>query len=149
HSTVIHCLSALREQTLVPRRVVLVDDGGAGRDHALQLAREFARANGIELAGIRRRWSIGHVATLKRQARESDADVLVMLAPTTVLGSPDYLQACVDALGGTVGVACACGRAAVLWPAHRRRAERLPAFVRWVAGDAYRDPLAPRGRVER
>ncbi|MCE7032242.1 glycosyltransferase family 2 protein [Lysobacter sp. GX 14042] len=149
HATIIHCLSALLQQTVKPQRLVLVDDGGARRDHALNLAHEFARANGVELTGIARRWSIGHVATLKRQSRESGADVLLVLSPCTVLESPDYLQACLDALDGTVAVASACGRAAVLWPARRRQLEHLAPFVRWAAGDVYRDPLAARGRLGR
>jgi len=149
HATLVHCLSALLQQTRTPQRVVLVDDGGPERDHALQMAREFARANDIGLAVVRRRWSIGHVATLKRQARESDADVLVLLPPSTVLESPDYLQACVEALDGAVGVGSACGRVEALWPAHRRRLERLPAFRHWVADDGYVDPLAAPGRAAR
>lgn len=145
HATVIHCLSSLQQQTVTPRRVVLVDDGGSERDHALQLAREFARANGVELEGIARRWSIGHVATLKRQARESDADVLLVLEPTTILESPGYLQACLDALAVTAGVAGACGRTGALSPAQRRHMEASAPFRRWVGLDGYRDPLEPRG----
>lgn len=149
HATLIHCLSALLQQTRAPQRVVLVDDGGSERDHALQLAHEFARANDFSLAVVRRRWSIGHVATLKRQARESDADVLLVLSPSAVLESPDYLQACLDALDASVGVGCACGRVAALWPAQRRRLQQLPAFRRWVADDAYVDRLARPGRAAR
>ena len=60
--TIIHCLAALLQQSRLPRRVLLVDDGGISRDHALQFAREFARANGIAPEGTRKpveRWKTG------------------------------------------------------------------------------------------
>src|SRR5690606_14090665 len=78
-ATIVHCLASLLRQTSPPRRVLLVDDGGAERDHGSQLAREFARANGLELRVIQRKWSIGKAATLKRQAREFTGDVMLVI----------------------------------------------------------------------
>ena len=87
--TIIHCLTSLLGQTRQPRRVMLVDDGGIARDHAIQLAREFARANGIQLQVVMRTWSVGKAVTIKRQARGFDGDVLFVLDGNTVLASPD------------------------------------------------------------
>ena len=107
--TIVHCLAGLSTQTLRPRRVLLVDDGGAERDHGIQLAREFARANGLALTVVQRTWSIGKAATLKRQARDFGGDVLFVLDGNTVLASPDYIERCVRELYQGVGIAAACG----------------------------------------
>ena len=107
--TIIHCLTSLLRQTRQPRRVLLVDDGGVSRDHAVQLAREFARANGIQLQVVVRTWSVGKAVTVKRQARQFDGDVLFVLDANTVLASPDYLERCVRELYQGVGIASACG----------------------------------------
>ena len=144
HACVVHCLTALVLQTVPPGKVVLVDDGGANADHSLQLAAEFGRANGLEVERIARRWTIGHVATLKRQARASTAPVLLVLQPGTVLNSPEYVADCLAAFADP-GVACAAGQAAPLEPAQRSRVEQAPPFRRWIGGDPYQDPLLPRG----
>jgi len=144
--TIIHCLAGLAAQTLPPRRILLVDDGGAERDHGIQLAREFARANGMDLQVVQRTWSIGKAATLKRQARGFHGDVLFVLDGHAVLASPDYIERCVRELYQGVGIASVCGMVEPLRARHRRALARAPAFQRWLAGDDYRDPLAPNGR---
>lgn len=141
--TIIHCLASLLRQTLPPRRVLLVDDGGIRRDHAIQLAREFARANGVELEMVVRTWSIGRAATIKRQAREFDGDVLFVLDADTVLASPDYIERCVRELYQGIGIASACGTVEPLRVAQRRLLAAAPEFRRWLDDDDYRDPLAP------
>ena len=148
HAFVVHCLTSLLLQSLTPGKVVLVDDGGAEADHSLQLAAEFGRANGLQVECISRRWTIGHVATLKRQARESSGQVLLVLQPGTVLNTPDYIEACLATFADT-SVACAAGRAAVLQPGHRSRVEQSEPFRRWIGDDPYLDPLAPRGAADR
>ncbi len=145
HASLAHCLSALARQTVRPANVVLIDDGGAEADHSLQLATEFARANGLRVECIARRWPIGHVATLKRQARASGAAALLVLQPDTVLDTPDYLAACLATLAADPGVACASGRALVLQPAQRAKWTRSEPFRRWVGADPYQDPLAAGG----
>ena len=147
--TIIHCLAALLQQTRPPRQVLLVDDGGVRRDHALQFAREFARANGIALQMVARTWSIGRAATLKRQAREFDGDVLFVIDADTVLVSPDYIERCVRELYQGVGIASACGTVEPLRGPQRRALAAMPAFRRWLGDDDYRDPLAPADRLHR
>lgn len=149
--TIVHCLASLLRQTRLPRQVVLVDDGGISRDHSAQLAREFARANGFQLKVVVRTWSIGAVATIKRQAREFTGDVVVVLNGATVLESPDYLERCVRELYQGVGIASACGLVLPLRPAQRREIAATPGFLRWLGSDhdAYRDPLIARDWLHR
>jgi glycosyltransferase involved in cell wall biosynthesis len=147
--TIIHCLAGIARQTLPPRRILLVDDGGAERDHGIQLAREFARANGMDLQVVQRTWSIGKAATLKRQARSFLGDVLFVLDGNAVLASPDYVERCVHELYQGVGIASVCGTVEPLRPEHRHALARTPAFQRWLAGDDYRDPLESGGRWAR
>ena len=144
-ATVVHCLAALHAQTLIPRQVVLVDDGGTERDGTAVLAREFASANQMRLTVIERQWSIGRTPTVKRQAREFDGDVLFVLDADTVLSSPDYLQRCVEELHQGVGIASACGTVLPLRGRDRRSVSATAPFRRWVGRAEYRDPLDGHG----
>jgi glycosyltransferase involved in cell wall biosynthesis len=148
-TTIIHCLAALHAQTLKPRQIVLVDDGGPDRDGTAVLAREFAIANRMPLTVIERRWSIGRAPTVKRQAREFDGDVLFVLDADTAITSTDYLQRCVQELYQGVGIASACGTVLPLRGRDRHALSATAAFRRWVGNDEYRDPLALRGRWQR
>ena len=148
-ATIIHCLSALHAQTLKPRQVLLVDDGGIGRDGTAVLAREFAIANRMPLTVVERRWSIGRAPTVKRQAREFDGDVLFVLDADTAMTSPDYVQRCVQELYEGAGIASACGTVLPLGGRDRRALSATAAFRRWVGADDYRDPLAARGHWPR
>lgn len=139
--TIIQCLASLLVQTRLPRRVLLVDDGGVERDHSLLLAREFARANGVRLDTVARGWSIGRAVTLKRQAREYEGDVLVVLDADTVLESPDYIERCVQELYQGVGIASAAGRVLPLDAAARAVVTSLPPFRHWQGDDPYTDPM--------
>lgn len=144
-----HCLASLLRQTRQPRRILLVADGGTRRDHTAQLAREFANANGLALEVAVRKRESGKAVTLKRQARQFDGDVLFVLDGDTVLESPDYLERCVRELYQGVGIASACGTVLPLRPVQRAALVALPGFQRWLAGDAYRDPLTRSGRLYR
>lgn len=144
-----HCLAALLAQTLQPRSVVLVDDGGTERDGTAAIAREFASANGLSLRVIERMWSIGRAPTIKRQARESDADVEFVLDGDTLLHSADYIERCVRELYEGAGIASVCGVIQPMRGGHRRALERSPAFQRWLHGEVYRDPRARRGWLRR
>lgn len=139
--TIIHCLASLLTQTRLPRRVLLVDDGGPERDHTLQLAREFARANGVKLETIARGWSIGRAVTLKRQSREFEGDVLLVLDAHTVLESPDYIERCVRELYQGVGIASASGRMLPLQASARALVQASSPFQNWQGDDPYTDPL--------
>ncbi len=147
--TIIHCLASLLRQSRLPRRVLLVDDGGVRRDHAIQFAREVARANGLQLQTVVRTWAVGKTVTIKRQSREFDGDVLFVLDADTVLASSDYIERCVRELYQGVGIASACGTIEPLRPAQRRALSRTPAFQRWLGDDTWRDPLAPVDRLHR
>ncbi|MFP7723226.1 glycosyltransferase [Lysobacter sp. A3-1-A15] len=147
--SIAYCLAALARQTLRPRQVMLVDDGGSDRDHTVQIAREFAHANGMSLAVVGRMWSIGRAPTLKRQARELDGDVLFALDGDTVLESPDYIERCVRELYQGVGIASATGAAWPMRASDRRAWAAMPEFRRWVGGDPYLDPLLPEDPLHR
>ncbi len=143
--TIIHCLASLLLQTRLPRRVMLVDDGGPDRDHTLLLVREFARANGVALEIIARGWSIGRAVTLKRQSREFEGDVLLVLDADTVLESPDFIERCVRELYQGVGIASATGRQLPLLPASRALVEASAPFRIWAGDDAGLDSMRPTG----
>lgn len=147
--TIVHCLAALRAQTRLPRRILLVDDGGIERDGTVVLAREFAAVNGLAIEVIERRWSIGRTPTLKRQASEFDGDVLVVLDANTVLESKDYLERCVRELYQGAGIASVCGVVLPLRGRDRRAWATTAPFRRWLARDAYRDMHAGWGRAAR
>ncbi|MBW3551574.1 MAG: glycosyltransferase [Proteobacteria bacterium] len=146
---IVLCLASLLRQTRVPRRVLLIDDGGAARDHTVQLAREFARANGLKLEVVVRALSLGKAVTIKRQSREFDGDVVFVLDADTVLDSPDYIESCVRELHQGVGIASACGSVRPLLPAHRKALAATASFRRWLAGDQYLDPQQPADPVQR
>ncbi|MDQ3206886.1 MAG: glycosyltransferase [Pseudomonadota bacterium] len=135
-----YCLGALQRQSLRPRSIVLVDDGGSERDHTVQIAREFASAHRMPITFIERMWSIGRAPTLKRQARELDGDVLFALDADTVLESPLYIEHCVRELYQGAGVASVRGMMLPLRASDRRVWSAMPEFRLWVAGDPYRDP---------
>lgn len=101
------CLASLAEQTLKPQQIILIDDGS--RDQTVRYAREFCEANGIRMTIITRDHSIGKTPTIKRQAREFEADVEFILDGDTYLESPDYIERTVRELYQAVGIASACG----------------------------------------
>lgn len=146
---IVHCLAALARQTVKPERLLLVDDGGAERDHTAQLAREFADANGIDLEIVQRKWSLGRSVTLRRQSREFRGDVLFALDGDTVLESPDYIERCVRELFQGAGIASACGQLRTLGAPHRRAIADSAPFRAWLAGDHWVDPHARDDRLER
>lgn len=148
-ATIVHCLAALRAQTRLPRRILLVDDGGIERDGTVVLAREFAAMNGLAIEVIERRWSIGRTPTLKRQASEFDGDVLVVLDADTVLESKDYLERCVRELFQGAGIASVCGTVLPLRGRDRRALAATAPFRRWLGGDAYRDLAASHDHATR
>src|SRR6188508_2919966 len=74
---IVYCLASLARQTLQPRNVILVDDGG--HDGTIPRARTFAESCGMKLTVIERATSIGKTPTIKRQSREFDADVEFIL----------------------------------------------------------------------
>jgi glycosyltransferase involved in cell wall biosynthesis len=135
------CLASLARQTLKPAHIILVDDGSS--DRTIALAEAFCRANGMELIAIRRREAIGKTPTIKRQAREFDADVEFVIDADTVLESPNYLERVVQELYQAVGIASACGTVLPLRMRDRLALRETPPVQNFLAQvpDA---PLAPR-----
>lgn len=125
------CLESLSRQTLKPARVILIDDGST--DSTLDIARDVARECGMELTAIHRQKPIGKTPTLKRQSRESDADVEFILDADTILVSPDYIARTVEELYKAVGVASACGVVLSMRPRDRKAAFEQPALRRFLS----------------
>jgi hypothetical protein len=151
-ASIAYCLAGLCAQTLRPRRLRLVEDAGAPRDGTAAIAREFARMHGLWLEIVELHASGGCTGVAALQANALDGDVLVVLDARTVLDSPDWLARCVDVLQRDPRAAAACGVRLPLGDADRRRWAMSAPFRRWLGGDAWRDPLAPRdafGRMSR
>ncbi|WP_297801134.1 glycosyltransferase family 2 protein [Arenimonas sp. GDDSR-1] len=134
-----YTLSSLMTQSMQPRQVILVDDGG--KDATVARAREFAQANGMNLTVIERASSIGKTPTIKRQAREFDSDVEFILDGDTFLESPDYIARCVQELYQGVGIASACGTILPMRMRDRSEIEYSPPFRKYLAGRPYEDPF--------
>lgn len=134
-----YTLSSLMSQSMQPRQVILVDDGG--KDATVARAREFAQANGMNLTVIERASSIGKTPTIKRQAREFDSDVEFILDGDTFLESPEYIARCVQELYQGIGIASACGTILPMRMRDRSEIEYSPPFRKYLAGRPYEDPF--------
>lgn len=104
---VVLCMASVVRQTWPPRKLILIDDGS--RDRTVEFARSYAAEYDMNLEIIQRRASIGKTPTLKRQSREDDADVLLILDTDTTLESETYIERVVETLYEGAGVASACG----------------------------------------
>jgi glycosyltransferase involved in cell wall biosynthesis len=106
-SNVALCLASLNQQTMKPKRIILIDDGSA--DRTIEHAKAFCEANHMELTAIHRHESIGKTPTLKRQSREFDSDVEFILDADTILESENYIARVVEELYKGPSIASACG----------------------------------------
>jgi len=104
---IVLCLDSLAKQTLKPNQIILVDDGSS--DHTAEYATKFAQSIGLDLQVIKRDHPIGKTPTVKRQARESESDVEIILDGDTILESENYLERLVQELYQGAGIASACG----------------------------------------
>jgi glycosyltransferase involved in cell wall biosynthesis len=134
---IVYCLASLTRQTMQPRNVILVDDGG--KDDTVSRARAYAASCGMNLTVIERASSIGKTPTIKRQAREFDADVEFILDGDTFLEHPNYISRCVEELFKGVGIASACGTILPMRIKDRELMEQSPAFQTYLAGAAHQD----------
>lgn len=116
---IVLCLASIARQTRQPRQVILVDDGS--RDHTAEYAKAFAESIGLKLIVIQRHEPIGKTPTLKRQAREFDSDVELILDGDTVLESDNYIERIVQELYQGVGIASACGTVLPMRERDRKR----------------------------
>ncbi|KZC15465.1 glycosyl transferase family 2 [Rhodanobacter sp. FW510-R12] len=141
-----HCLVSVARQTHKPRNIIVVDDGSS--DDTASRAEQTAQRLGMKIMVIRRQASIGKTPTLKRQAREFDADVEFILDGDTFLESPDYIARCVEELYKGVGIASACGRVLPMRLSDRRRLAETPEYAAVLAGKPYIDPKSSRTRLQ-
>ena len=116
--TIVLCLASVLRQSLRPRRVILVDDGS--RDRTFDFAKSFCDLNKMDLVAFRRKSAIGKTPTIKRQAREFDADVLFILDSDTILESETFIERCVQELYLGAGIASSCGTVLPLRDSDRR-----------------------------
>lgn len=104
---IVLALDSIARQTLQPRKVILVDDGSG--DNTAEYALKFAQSINLSLDIIIRPTSMGKTPTVKRKAREDDADVELVLDGDTVFDSENYIERVVQELYQGAGIACACG----------------------------------------
>lgn len=142
---IIHCLASVARQTLKPRQIIVVDDGGG--DATCDYARAYAKAAGLNLTVIERQTSIGKTPTIKRQAREFDADVEFILDGDTFLESENYIERCVQELYQGVGIASACGTILPMRLKDRRKLAETPEFRQFFGDAEFDDPQAHRGAL--
>lgn len=138
------CLESLSRQTLKPDRVILIDDGSTDQTEAY--ARDMAATCGFNIMTIHRHHPIGKTPTLKRQARESDADVEFILDADTILVSPDYIARTVEELYKAGGIASACGTVLSTRIRDRREAIARPALRQFLDHHAEADLMPVRNR---
>lgn len=142
---IVYCLASVSRQTVQPRNVIVVDDGG--KDATVERARAYAASSGLNVTVIERATSIGKTPTIKRQAREFDADVEFILDGDTFLEDPNYIARCVEELYKGVGIASACGTILPMRLKDRALLEQTPEFMRYLGGTAYVDPYTLMGRM--
>jgi cellulose synthase/poly-beta-1,6-N-acetylglucosamine synthase-like glycosyltransferase len=119
-ANILQCIASVTRQTMKPERIIIVDDGSMDRtiefanqvctlESMVDESKSLCQAHDIELVMIKRASSIGKTPTLKRQAREFDADVVFILDGDTILSSDNYIERAVFELYQGVGIASACG----------------------------------------
>jgi len=141
---IVLCLASVARQTRQPRQVILVDDGS--RDRTAEYAKAFAERIGLNLIAIKRREPIGKTPTLKRQAREFDADVELILDGDTVLESDNYIERIVQELYQGVGIASACGTVLPMRERDRKHRLTVPPVSEFLAKHPEM-PGLPRGHL--
>lgn len=142
---IIYCLASIAQQTVKPRNIIVVDDGG--HDATIERTKAFAASSGMNITVIERASSIGKTPTIKRQSREFDADVEFILDGDTYLEDPDYIARCVEELYKGLGIASACGTILPMRIKDRALMAESPEFVRYLNGAPYEDPYAKIGTM--
>ncbi len=140
-----HCLTSIARQSIRPRNIIIVDDGSG--DDTAACAEDAASKLGLTVKVIRRHSSIGKTPTIKRQAREFDADVEFILDGDTFLESTHYMERCVRELYQGVGIASACGTILPMRLSDRRALAETPEFAPMHGAGRWHDPMEKRGRL--
>lgn len=141
---IVYCLASIARQTVRPHNIIMVDDGG--KDATVERAKAFAASAGIDIIVIERAKSIGKTPTIKRQAREFDANVEFILDGDTFLEDENYIARCVEELYKGVGIASACGTILPMRLKDRAAMAETPEFQKYLGGARYEDPFAKVGR---
>lgn len=142
---IVYCLASIAQQTIKPRNIIVVDDGG--HDATIERTRAFAASSGMNITVIERATSIGKTPTIKRQSREFDADVEFILDGDTFLEDPDYIARCVEELYKGLGIASACGTILPMRIKDRALLAESPEFMRYLNGAPYEDPYTKIGTM--
>ena len=124
-ATIIFCLDSVRQQTIKPNRIVVMDDNS--KDRTRKLVLEYAAQHDMPIEIITSETSMGKTPGVKKNARELDGDVQFILDGDTILQSPDYIEKTVMELYQGVGIASACGGVMPLREKDRRAAAATPA----------------------
>ena len=101
-ATIIFCLDSVRQQTIKPNRIVVMDDNS--KDRTRKLVLEYAAQHDMPIEIITSETSMGKTPGVKKNARELDGDVQFILDGDTILQSPDYIEKTVMELYQGVGV---------------------------------------------
>lgn len=144
---IVHCLASVARQTMPPEHVYVIDDGSI--DATIEEAEAFARHIGLPLTVIKRAKPIGKTPTIKRQARETDADVEFILDGDTFLESENYIARVVEELWKGAGLASACGTILPMRSKDRARLMATPEFSDFVNANEWVDVSDHRGLLRR
>ena len=144
---IVHCLASVARQTMRPEHIWVIDDGST--DGTIEEAEAFGRQMGLPLTVIRRAKPIGKTPTIKRQARETDADVEFILDGDTFLESENYIARTVEELYKGAGVASACGTILPMRGRDRARLMATPEFSNFVQDNQWVDVTDKRGPLRR
>lgn len=141
------CLASVARQTFKPRNIIIIDDGSS--DRTVQYVKSFGAANNMAVQVIQRAHSIGKTPTIKRQAREFDADVEFILDGDTVLESENYIARTVEELYKAAGIASACGTILPLREKDRRQMDTWPEAVRFHEVEPQAGVMPDKGWIDR
>jgi len=137
------CLASLERQTMKPDRIIIIDDGS--KDKTVEYAQSFAEISNMDIQVIKRKKPIGKTPSVKRQSRESDADVEFILDGDTVLESTNYIERTVRELYQAVGIGSACGTILPLRAKDRNDMLELPLMKKFVKENPGADVYPKKG----
>src|SRR6187402_687722 len=89
-ANIILCLSSIFKQTLLPHRIILIDD--ASKDKTVEYAQLFSQLTGHEINITERDHNEGKTPSLHYMVDESTSDVLCIVDGDTILRSDNYIE---------------------------------------------------------
>lgn len=106
-ANVLLCLSSILNQTVIPTRIIIVDD--ASKDRTVEFAERFSQLIDHHISVLVHEKNEGKTPSLHHMINESTADVVCVVDGDTILRSNHYIERLVQELYQGVGIACACG----------------------------------------